>query len=432
MGQDSLDAQAEILGGVQNMARITRDAHDRTASAPTLGSLRPGQANREAGELTVRPVPVATALSGALRREWSALNATSSSAYAQYASPEWVEHVQATYPEELLAPIVAQDHGRKLAGIVPLARCDYALPCIARGRVLWRWRVPAISLLGSDPLVPPDAATHDRLFAAIAASDPHAGAIYLHSLPTSSFCWSYLQSSAWIREHFLLHVAAGPRPFHLLHVPPSFEDFVSRFKPKKRYNLARQVRVLRDHVGGDLRLQRIDAVAQVPAFAAAARSVLRIAEARLGRLPAVAADASEADKLADVARRGLLRSYVLFAGATPCAVVLGYIWRHIFHYAEVAYHPHFSSFSPGTVLLYLMIGDLIAHQRPHLVNFGIGDAAYKRAFTDVHLEDASVLLLRKGIANSLRRTGHAGFLALMRGARRLGSWPALQARLRQG
>ena len=79
-----------------------------------------------------------------------------------------------------------------------------------------------------------------------------------------------------------------------------------------------------------------------------------------------------------------------------------------------------------------MIGDLIAHQRPRLLNFGIGDAAYKRTFSNVQLEDASVLLLRKGIVNSLRRASHAQFLALMRGAHwALDAWPALQARLGQ-
>jgi len=411
------------------------DARDVMASAPpTLGSLQPARQSHPgtAEELIVRPIPLATALSGAVRSEWDALNAASASPYAQYASPEWVEHVQATHPEEVLAPVEVKDSLDKLAGIVPLARCDYDLSCVVRGHVLWSWRVPAIVLLGSDPLIPPAATTHDRVFAAIGASDPEADAIYLHSLPTSSFCWSYLQSSAWIRDHFLVHVAAGPRPLHLLQVPCSFDDFVYGFPRKKRYNLARQVRLLRDHVGGDLRLQRVDTPEQVPMFAEATRSMLRQRDARLGRLPDIAADGSKADGLADAARRGVLRSYVLFARATPCAVVLGYVWRHIFHYAEVAYHPHFGAFSPGTVLLYLMIGDLIAHQRPRLLNFGIGDAAYKRTFSNVQLEDASVLLLRKGIVNSLRRASHAQFLALMRGAHwALDAWPALQARLGQ-
>jgi len=383
-------------------------------------------------DIALRVVSVATAVSGDMRRDWSALHATYSSAYAQYSSPEWVEHVHATRPEELLKPIVAQDHGRRVAGMVPLAHCDYDLSCVARGRVMWRWRIPAITILGSEPLVPADAATHDRLFAAIAASDPHADAIYLHSLPTSSFCWLYLNESRWIREHFLVHVAGGPRPFHLMQVPRSFEDFVARFRHKQRYNLARQVRVLRDHAGGDLRLQRVDAAAQVPGFATAIRSMLHRPQARMGQLPAVAADVRQAETLADAAQRGLLRSYILFAGDTPCAVVLGYIWGGIFHYAEVAYHADFSSFSPGTVLLYLMIEDLVSHERPRLVNFGIGDAAYKRTFSDLHLEDASVLLLRKGITNSLRRAGHASFLAVMHGARRaVDALPALH-RLRRG
>lgn len=422
------------LGGIHGRSAAACNTRDVMASAPRLGALQPVAApQREAAEeLLVRPLPVAAALSGAVRSEWNDLNAANASAYAQYASPEWVEHLEATRPDKVLAPILVQRLANTLAGIVPIVRCNYDLSCVVRGHVLWSWRVPAVAVLGIDPCIPAEVATHDSVFAAISASDPDAEAIYLHSLPTSSFCWSYLRSSPWIRDHFLLHVAAGPRPLHLLQLPSSFDDFVYSFPRKKRYNLARQVRMLRDHVGGDLRLQRVDTPAHIAMFAEAARSMLRQSDARMGLLPDIVADARKADELADAARRGLLRSYVLFAGDAACAVVLGYMWRHIFHYAEVAYHPRFSAFSPGTVLLYLMVGDLIAHQPPRLVNFGIGDAGYKRTFGNVEMEDASVLLLRKGMANRLRRASHAQFLAVMRiGRRALESWPALDARLGQ-
>jgi len=377
--------------------------------------------------LTVGSIPLGTALAGATRDEWSALNCAKGSAYAQYASPEWIEHLEATQPHKVLPPVVVHDAADRLAGIVPVVRFTYQLSCVVGGNVLWHWRIPAVALLGSDPLIPDDAPTYDRVLAAVAASAPDAQAIYLHSLPTNSFCWSHLQRSDWVRKNLLFHVVAGPRPFHVLELPSSVEQFVSSFPRKKRYNLARQVRVLSEHTGGNLRLQRVDKAEQVPMFAEAVRSMLRPRDARVGELPKIATDEQKARKLADAAHRGLLRSYVLFAGDAACAVVLGYVWRHVFHYAEVAYHPSFSAFSPGTVLLYLLIGDLVSHSDARLVNFGIGDAGYKRTFGNLQREDASVLLLRKNTGNRLRRASHAQFLAMMRGARRaLDRWPSLE------
>ena len=50
--------------------------------------------------------------------------------------------------------------------------------------------------------------------------------------------------------------------------------------------------------------------------------------------------------LAVLARLGLLRSYVLSSGDRPCAIVLGYQYHDIFHYAEIAFDQSFSDFSP--------------------------------------------------------------------------------------
>jgi CelD/BcsL family acetyltransferase involved in cellulose biosynthesis len=414
------------MGMVASLPDLARSP-ERSRPYATEGELV--IASKPTPTFTVGSIPLEAALAGTTREEWDSLNRDKASAYAQYASPEWIEHLEATQPDKLLPPVVVRDAANHLAGIVPIVRFTYQLSCVVGGNILWHWRIPAVALLGSDPVIPADPPTCDRVLAAVAASAPEAQAIYLHSLPTNGFCWSHLQHSRWVEEHLLFHVVAGPRPFHMLELPSSFEAFVSSFPRKKRYNLARQVRVLSEHTGGNLRLQRIDKAEQVPMFTAAVRSMVRLEDARVGELPKIATDEQKARKLADAARRGMLRSYVLFAGDTACAVVLGYVWRHVFHYAEVAYHPHFSTFSPGTVLLYLLIGDLITHPEARVVNFGIGDASYKRTFGNVQLEDASVLLLRKGVANRLRRAGHSQFLAMMRGARRtLDRWPGLSKR----
>jgi hypothetical protein len=61
-----------------------------------------------------------------------------------------------------------------------------------------------------------------------------------------------------------------------------------------------------------------------------------------------------------------------------------------------------------------LIRDLLDHRPPRLLNFGIGDAPYKREFGNVHVEDASVLLLRKTLRTGILRRTHAAFHALVR------------------
>src|SRR5262249_35831919 len=97
--------------------------------------------------------------------------------------------------------------------------------------------------------------------------------------------------------------------------------------------------------------------------------------------------------------------------------------RGIYHYAEIAHDRAFERFSPGTVLLYLLIEDLIRHNPPRRVNFGISDARYKREFGNAFTRDASVLLLRRSLANTLRVRSHSSFRSCLRaGKERLHGW----------
>ena len=79
---------------------------------------------------------------------------------------------------------------------------------------------------------------------------------------------------------------------------------------------------------------------------------------------------------------------------------------------EIGYDARLARFSPGAVLLFLLVEDLTLHRRPRVVNFGIGDAHYKREFGTVELSDASIFLLRRTVANRLRVAVHRGLIAL--------------------
>jgi Acetyltransferase (GNAT) domain len=262
-----------------------------------------------------------------------------------------------------------------------------------RGTSVSRSRLRAAAILGGVPLLPPDPDLHERAFGAIFAAAKNAQCLYLHSVPTSSFLWRYLQESPWIREHFQVYLPDGVRMLHVVRLPDTFEAYLAKFKHKKRYNLVRQERLLRDHVDGRLELRRIERVDQVASFRDAVASVIRDAWQGKIATPEAYTILHDRKPFEDLAERGLFRSYVLDCAGTPSAFVLGYQFGDIYHYAEIAYSQAYARFSPGTTLLYLLIQDLIGHRAPRLLNFGIGDAVYKREFGNVQFQDASVLLL---------------------------------------
>ena len=125
------------------------------------------------------------------------------------------------------------------------------------------------------------------------------------------------------------------------------------------------------------------------------------------------------EELIDLADRDILRSYLLMAGDKACAYVLGYQFKDVYYYAQVGYDSAFAAASPGTGLLYLLIKDLIENTSARRLCFDYGDAAYKREFSNVHGEDATVLLLRRSIPNHLRCSAHAAFCSTVR---KMKSW----------
>jgi CelD/BcsL family acetyltransferase involved in cellulose biosynthesis len=362
-------------------------------------------------------LPADEVLQPPLREEWEALIANSSNMYRQYQSPEWIAHLRACYPERLLDPLVVRGADGRLAGILPTLAGTHELSLQARDYFVWNSSLRSVAILGGLPLLPSNERIFDQAFLAASELRPDADCIYLHSVPVGSFCWRYVQTSRSLRNRFNVYVPEV-RPFHTLELPPTFDAYLSKFKHKKRYNLARQERQLREHGGGHLELRRVERSDQLDGFHDAVTAVVQDSWQGRAAIPEAYAVVKDRSPFEDLARRGLVRSYVLDCGGAPVAFVLGYQFDDIFHYAEIAYRESVQRFSPGTTLLYMLIRDLVEHRRPRIVNFGIGDAPYKREFGNVQTRDASVLLLRKTVRLSTIRAVHRVFHSAVRNAGR--------------
>ncbi|HWU39522.1 MAG TPA: GNAT family N-acetyltransferase, partial [Candidatus Acidoferrum sp.] len=153
-----------------------------------------------------------------------------------------------------------------------------------------------------------------------------------------------------------------------------------------------------------LECRRVEAEDQVEAFLEAAERVrARSWQGRkLGPWNYSGEPALVGPELKGLARAKILRSYLLECGGEPCAYNVGYQFDGVYHYKEPRFDEALGRLSPGTVLLYLLLEDLFARDRPELLNFGIGNQPYKEHFGNQTAKDGSFLLFRRNLANRLR------------------------------
>lgn len=341
-----------------------------------------------------------------LLAQWETIIAREQSINRLYASPVWFEHLVQT--SSIQPSLAAVYRGDRLVGVCTVQPRPHELRFAVGTRTLGKVKMRAVAVMGCEPLLPDDPAAWRGLYGALFRSFA-SDCIYLENVPTQSPAWSFLQGDGRRSNEYTVYVPRGVRPWYWLNLGGSFEQYLATKSGKTRSNLRRHMRDLRDQYG-EVILHRTTAEDQVGPFLRQAKAVSekswqhRLLGERIG-----SGEYGE-DSLADLARRGVLRSYLLTAGDRPCAFVFGHQHDKVFQYAEIGFDESLPpSASPGKVLLYLLIEDLCKHDPPVVLNFGVGDAQYKQHFGNGHGTDAAVTLCRRTAMNYLRLAAHSGF-----------------------
>lgn len=205
--------------------------------------------------------------------------------------------------------------------------------------------------------------------------------------------------------------------------PEKPDEYWSQFSKKTRYNFRYRAKHLEHTV------RCITSVDEVPAFIDAVRTVEeRTWQYR--RLGLISDVQQKLELWGQWARMGALRCYLMEQAGRPVAFAIGVQWKDTYTYVETGYDPEYAAKSPGQVLLYRMLEDLIARNPPRLLDFGFGDSEYKRMFANHETQSGPVVLVRRssraltawrltqlrcGIGRGARRIlGKAGVLSLLR------------------
>jgi len=159
-------------------------------------------------------------------------------------------------------------------------------------------------------------------------------------------------------------------------LPATAVEYWSKFSSKTRNTFRRKRKKI-----GETRLVKVTDAAGISEFLESAHQVSQNTwqTYRLGLR--VSNTESERELLTVMAEKNALRCYLLLQESTPVAFLIGNQFGQTFNYEEVGYDRDFSKLSPGQVLLLEVLDDLFEDNTPKWLDFGGGDAEYKRIFS---------------------------------------------------
>lgn len=130
----------------------------------------------------------------------------------------------------------------------------------------------------------------------------------------------------------------------------------------------------------------------------------------------------EVERLRFRAEKQWLRTYILYAADNPCAFWSGTLYAKTFHSDFMGFDPCYRQYSPGMYLIMKVIDSLCSETGDRDVSdidFGLGDAEYKRMLSDHEWRDASPLIFAPRMRGFLLNAYHTPLVFIDRCGRRV-------------
>ncbi len=192
------------------------------------------------------------------------------------------------------------------------------------------------------------------------------------------------------QRHLAVCYPSSPASRWWIRFPEKADEYWSQFSKKTRYNFRYRAKHLEHTV------RCITGVDEIPAFVQAVRTVEQQTW-QYRRLGLISDVQQKLELWGKWAAMGAFRSYLMEQDGRPVAFAIGRQWKDRYTYVETGYDPQYATKSPGQVLLYRMLEDLIANNPPRLLDFGFGDSEYKRMFANHETQSGPVVLVRRSI-----------------------------------
>ena len=172
-------------------------------------------------------------------------------------------------------------------------------------------------------------------------------------------------------------------------LPGSLDEFLAGRSRRRRETVRRYSRRLERTYGDDVRVEVVRDAAGLDSLFAQSKVVHR--ETYQHVLGVGFSDERVQRRLAELAAdRGWFRGYMLHLRDVPVAFWHGNTYRGSFGVTSTGFDPAYADDRPGTYLLMRALEDLAAEGKTRSVDFGFGDADYKRHFGDGFVEQQDI------------------------------------------
>lgn len=182
---------------------------------------------------------------------------------------------------------------------------------------------------------------------------------------------------------------SSPNRHWKMNVPASLEDFLKGLNSKHRYNIRRERRLFEKKFGRNSKFLCFTREDSVNALTEDIEHVASGSYHRRFGFGFVKNDET-LKRMRLEARQGRLRTYVLYIEGISVAFWQGTTINGTLYLGSTAYDSRLKDYTPGKLVLQYMLEDLSMNSDIRTVDFGFGDASYKKQYGDFSWEEISV------------------------------------------
>jgi CelD/BcsL family acetyltransferase involved in cellulose biosynthesis len=224
-----------------------------------------------------------------------------------------------------------------------------------------------------------------------------------------------------------------PRQYrrHYVALEGSFADYLGKFSAKSRSTLRRKVRKFEEFSGGAIHWAEYHRPEVMAEFQRLAREVSEKTYQEKMFQAGLPAGDDFLKAMADQAARNAARGYLLFHQGKPIAYLFCPVQEGNLLYQYVGYDPAFEQWSPGTVLLFLVLEKLFAEGGKAAFDFTEGEGPHKEFFANRSTPCADVFFFPRTPYYLALVTVHSGLFYFSRGVTRVLDRLGVKARLKK-
>ncbi len=322
-------------------------------------------------------------------REWKDLRCRIES--SPYSHPEWMRGFFDESQLENLSVFLLYRDGC-LEGVAPFLRLAWPLRCYLGPFQAASFPLVRLRLIGEVPDFPEKEEVY-RLLLDHLERLAGVDAIFLEGVPVDSLLWRCVRDGE-ASKRFRPYEPTKPAPRFSIRISGTFESYMKSFSARHRHNLRRRVTKFQEESPEPVSWKKCTAPEDVDVFLRHALAVSRKSYQWKLFQRGLSDTGRLRRRLMFAAQNGWLRSYLLFAGDTPVAFVVG--WQHhgCFEHHEIGYDPAWRRWAVGTVLHMHLLKDLFECSPPGVLDLG-AQAVYKEEFSNHSYLAGTLFLFRR-------------------------------------